>query len=348
VLHGLIAGVGQVLAFVPLMAVMFVLLSVLEDSGYLARAAFVVDRLMRLIGLPGRAFLPLIVGFGCNVPAIAGTRILADRRQRLLTGLLIPLVSCSARLTVFVLVAGVFFGSAAGTVVFAMYVLSVVLVILVGLLLRRTLFRDMADEPLVLDLPPYHLPAPRVIGAQSWLKLKAFLKTASGIIVATVSLVWLLASIPLGGHGTFGDTSIDHSVFGAVARAAAPAFAPAGFGDWHASAALITGFVAKEAVVSTVAQTYSMSEPADSRRPGELGASLRQTFHRTSRGHPVPAVLAFMVFLLAYTPCMTTVAAQRAELGGRLTAFGIGLQLTLAWLLAVGVFQVGRIMEGVW
>ncbi len=344
VLHGLIAGVGQVLAFVPLMAVMFVLLSVLEDSGYLARAAFVVDRLMRLIGLPGRAFLPLIVGFGCNVPALAGTRVLGDRRHRLLVGLLIPFVTCSARLTVYVLVATAFFGDAAGTVVFAMYVLSIGLVIGVGLLLRGTLFRGMADEPLVLDLPPYRLPAVRVIGAQTWVKLRAFLRTASGIIVATVTLVWLLSSIPYGGPGTFGHTPIEQSVFGAASQAVAPAFAPAGFGDWHLSAALITGFAAKEAVVATTAQTYSMSEPADEHEPGDLGAALRATLERTSHGHPLPAALAFLVFLLAYTPCMTTVAAQRAEIGGRLTLFGIGMQFVLAWLLAVAVFQVGSLL----
>lgn len=342
VLNGIIAGIGQLLSFVPLMAIMFVLLSVLEDSGYMARAAFVVDRLMRLIGLPGRAFLPLVVGFGCNVPALAGTRILSDRRHRLLTGLLIPFVSCSARLTVYVLVAGVFFGSQAGTVVFAMYVLSIVLVVGMGLLLRGTLFRGMGYEPLVLDLPPYRLPTLRVIGTQTWQKLWAFLRTASGLIVATVTAVWLLASIPAGGgQGGFGRTSIEHSLFGSTARAVAPAFEPAGFGDWHPSAALITGFVAKEAVVSTVAQTYSMGKPADEHRAGSLGPALRQTFERTSHGHKIPAVLAFMVFLLAYTPCMTTVAAQRAELGGRMTLFGIGMQLVVAWLLAVAVFQIG-------
>lgn len=343
VMDGIIAGVGQVIGFVPLMAVMFVLLAVLEDSGYLARAAFLVDRLMRLIGLPGRAFLPLIVGFGCNVPALAGTRILADRRHRLLTGLLIPFVSCSARLTVYVLVANVFFGDAAGTVIFAMYVLSIVLVIAVGLLLRGTLFRGMTDEPLVLDLPPYRLPTLRVIGVQSGLRLRAFLRTAGGIIVVTVSLVWLLSSIPFGGHGAFGRVPIEQSAFGAASRAAAPVFAPAGFGDWHSAAALFTGFVAKEAVVATTAQTYSMSEPADTHQPGRLGTALRETFDDTSGGHPIPAVLAFLVFLLAYTPCMTTVAAQRTELGGRLTLFGIGLQLSVAWVLAVAVFQVGRL-----
>ena len=349
---GLVSGVGQLLSFAPLMAIMFVLLAVLEDSGYMARAAFVVDRLMRLIGLPGKAFLPIIVGFGCNVPALAGTRILRDPRQRLLLGLLIPFVSCSARLTVYVLLAGIFFGSQAGTMVFAMYVLSIALVVGMGWLLRRVAFRDLADDPLLLELPPYRRPTLRVMGVQTWQKLRAFLRTASGIIVATVTVVWLLSSIPMPGAQpavpgetvSFGHVAPAGSVFGGVSRAVAPVFAPAGFDDWHASAALVTGFVAKEAVVATTAQTYSAEEPADVHQAGALGAGLRATFERTSGGHVIPAVLAFMIFLLAYTPCMTTVAAQRAEIGTRATLAGIGMQLVVAWVLAVAVFQIGVLL----
>ncbi|MGW1076287.1 ferrous iron transport protein B [Streptomyces sp. NPDC002537] len=346
VVDGLINGVGQLLTFVPLMVIMFVALAVLEDSGYMARAAFVVDRLMRRLGLPGRAFLPIIVGFGCNVPALAGLRILGNARQRLLVGMIIPYVSCSARLTVYVLLATVFFHSGAGTVVFAMYVLSVLLVIGIGLGLRHTLFKDLAAEALVLELPPYRLPTLRVVGAQTWQKLAAFLKTASGIIVATVTAVWLLSAIPLGAAaGTkFGETPIEHSVFGATSRALAPAFTPAGFGDWHAAAALGTGFVAKEAVVATVAQTYSAAEPENPDQPGELSGKLRHTFDEASGGHPIPAVLAFMVFLLAYTPCMTTIATQWQEMGRRMTLLSTGIQLAVAWLLAVAVFQVGSLL----
>jgi ferrous iron transport protein B len=345
---GVIGGVGQLLTFVPLMVIMFVLLAVLEDSGYMARAAFVVDRAMRRLGLPGRAFLPIIVGFGCNVPALAGLRILGNPRQRLLVGMIIPYVSCSARLTVYVLLAGVFFGSAAGTVVFAMYVVSILLVLAIGLLLRRTLFRELRGEALVLELPPYRLPTFRVVGTQTWLKLTGFLRTASGIIVATVTAVWLLSAIPAGAApGTgFGAAPIERSVFGATSRAVAPVFGPAGFGDWHAAAALGTGFVAKEAVVATVAQTYGARQPDDTGHPGdggELGTRLRATFTASSGGHPLPAVLAFLVFLLAYTPCMTTIATQWQELGRRMTLLSNGLQLAVAWLLAVGVFQVGRL-----
>ncbi|WP_372404390.1 ferrous iron transport protein B [Streptomyces luteireticuli] len=342
VVGGLVAGVGQLLSFVPLMTVMFALMAVLEDSGYMARAAFVVDRLMRCLGLPGRAFLPIIVGFGCNVPALSAVRVLGDRRQRMLVGMIIPYVSCSARLTVYVLLASVFFDGAAGTVVFAMYVVSVLLVIGVGMLLRRTLFRELRGEALVLELPPYRLPAPRVVGAQVRQRLVAFLRTAGGVVVAAVAAVWLCSAVPLGAApGTgFGAAPVEHSALGAASRAVAPAFAPAGFGDWHAAAALGTGFVAKEAVVSSLAQTYG-TESTGGR--GELGTALRTTFDRASGGHPLPAVLAFLVFVLAYTPCMTTIATQWQEIGPRMTLVATGLQLAVAWLLAVAVFRVGSL-----
>jgi ferrous iron transport protein B len=344
VVDGLIAGVGMLLTFVPLMAVMFAFLSVLEDSGYLARAAVVTDRAMRSIGLPGRAFLPLIVGFGCNVPAISGTRVLPDARHRLLTALLVPFTSCSARLTVYVLVATTFFGSHAGTVVFAMYVLSIVLVVVVGLLLRSTLLRTMGNEPLVLDLPPYQLPMLRLVAAGTWRRLRGFLRTASGIIVATVIVVWALSATPaVGSSGSFGHVPVQDSVYASVAGSIAPVFDPAGFGSWETTSALMVGFVAKEAVISSWAQTFATAEPSAADVPGSLGDALHVSFDTSSGGHPIPAVLAFLVFLLAYTPCVATLAAQRREIGMRWTLTGIVMQLAVAWVLAVAVFQVGRL-----
>ena len=343
VANGLIAGVGMVLTFTPLMALMFLLLAVLEDSGYLARAAVVTDRMMSRIGLPGRAFLPLIVGFGCNVPAISATRILPQARHRVLTALLVPFTSCTARLTVYVLLATTFFPDRAGTVVFAMYVLSIVLVVLVGLLLRSTLWRMVGRDPLVIDLPPYQRPTLRLSVSIMWLRLKGFLRTASGIIVGTVIVVWVLQSIPSGaGSGGFGAVPVQDSLYAAVARAVSPLFDLAGFGHWEAVSALLVGFVAKEAVISSWAQTYALAEPASSSQPGALGTQLLQTFTETSGGHPGAAVAAFMVFLLAYTPCVATLAAQRREIGTRWAVFGVGLQLVIAWTLAVLVFQVGR------
>jgi ferrous iron transport protein B len=344
VLHGLIAGVGMLLTFLPLMALMFLLLAVLEDSGYMARAAVVTDRLMRMIGLPGRAFLPLVVGFGCNVPAISATRVLPNARHRVLTALLVPFTSCSARLTVYVLIGSTFFPAHAGTLVFAMYLVSILLVVLCGLALRATLWRMMGSDPLVLDLPPYQRPSPRLSAVVMWVRLKGFLRTASGIIVLTVSVVWLLQSVPVQGDRGFGDVPVQDSLYAATAEAVSPVFGPAGFGEWRTSSALMVGFVAKEAVISSWAQTYAASEPRDVHQPGQLGAFLRTDFERSSGGHTIPAVLAFLVFLLAYTPCVATVAAQKREIGLRWTLFGIAMQLSVAWLLAVAVFQLGRLV----
>lgn len=347
VVDGLIAGVGMLLTFAPLMTLMFALLSLLEDSGYMARAAVVADRLMRLIGLPGRAFLPLIVGFGCNVPAIGATRALPNARHRLMTALLVPLTSCSARLTVYVLMASIFFPGHAGLVVFGMYVVSIVLVVALGLALRSTVWRHWGSEPLILDLPPYQLPHLRLMTAQTWLRLKAFLRTASGIIVATVAVVWLLQATPAGtGKGSFGHVEQADSVYAAAAGAVAPAFEPAGFGGWRESSALVVGFVAKEAVISSWAQTYAVAEPDTGAGggPGRLGELVRADFEASSGGHPDAAALAFMVFLLAYTPCVATLAAQKREIGWRWTAAGVAMQLTMAWALAVLVFQVGRLI----
>jgi ferrous iron transport protein B len=342
--NGLIAGVGMLLTFVPLMIIMFVLLAVLEDSGYMARAAVVTDRLMRAIGLPGKAFLPLIVGFGCNVPAISATRILPSARQRIMTALLVPFTSCSARLTVYVLVAATFFPAHAGTVVFAMYLLSIVLIVLVGLAMKATLWRTVGVDPLVLDLPAYQRPTLRLTAAVTWMRVRGFLRTAGGIIVVTVSLVWLLQAVPVRGGAAFGAVHPDDSLFAALARIIAVIFTPLGFGDWHTSSALVVGFVAKEAVITSWAQTYAAADPTSGLPPHELQSHILAAFDGSAGGATTAAVWAFLIFLLAYTPCVATVAAQRREIGARWTAFGIGMQLSVAWLLGALVFTVGRVL----
>ncbi|RYV50221.1 ferrous iron transport protein B [Pengzhenrongella frigida] len=338
---GLLAGIGTVLTFVPVIAVMFAALGVLEDSGYLARAAFVADRAMRSLGLDGRALLPLIVGFGCNLPAFAATRTLPHARQRLLTGLLIPLTSCSARLTVYILLAGAFFPRHAGTVIFGMYVLSVLLVLGAGLLLRRTAFRDVHAGPLILVLPPYQHPHLRTLGMSVRMRVGAFVVGAGKLIVATMLVVWVLMALPASGQHTIGDVPIKESVYGEIAAGIAPVLAPAGFGNEHAAAALMTGFVAKEVVVGSFAQSFAVDEPGDPSVAGSLGDRLRDTFDESSGGHGGAAALAFMVFVLAYTPCVAVLAEQRRLFGWRPTASALGVQLVVAWALAVAVFQVG-------
>jgi len=338
---GLLVGVGTVLTFLPVMAVMFAALGLLEDSGYLARAAFVADRAMRSLGLDGRALLPLIVGFGCNLPALAATRTLPHARQRLLTGLLIPLTSCSARLTVYVLLAGTFFPQHAGTVIFGMYLASVMLVFGGGLLLRRTAFRDVHAEPLILVLPPYQRPHLRTLGMSVRLRVGAFVTGAGKIIVGTMLVVWVLMALPVAGQHAVGHVPVADSLYGRAASGIAPVLAPAGFGNDHASAALITGFVAKEVVVGSFAQSYAVAKPGDAARPGSLGEQLRASFDESSGGHGGAAALAFMVFVLAYTPCVAALAEQRHLFGWRPMVSALGAQLAGAWLLAALVFQVG-------
>ena len=338
---GLLVGVGTVLTFLPVMAIMFAALGILEDSGYLARAAFVADRAMRSLGLDGRALLPLIVGFGCNLPALAATRILPQARQRLLTGLLIPLTSCSARLTVYVLLASAFFPDHAGTVIFAMYVTSVMLVLGGGLLLRRTAFRDVRAEPLILVLPPYQRPQMRALAMSVRLRVGSFVMRAGKIIVVTMCIVWLLMAVPVAGQHTIGDVPVADSLYSSVASGIAPVLAPAGFGNDHAAAALMTGFVAKEVVVGSFAQSYAVAKPADAAQAGSLGEQLRASFDQSSGGHGGAAALAFMVFVLAYTPCVAALAEQRRLFGWRPTSSALVVQLVTAWALAVLVFQAG-------
>jgi ferrous iron transport protein B len=339
---GVLTGVGMVLTFVPLMAVMFLLLAVLEDSGYLARATVVTSRVMRLIGLPAKAFLPLIVGYGCNVPAISATRVLPDARQRLLTTLLVPFTSCSARLTVYVLIGTTFFPHHAGLVVFAMYVASILLVVVMGLALRTTLWRTMGNAPLMLDLPPYQRPSVVPTAQATWVRLQDFLRTAGGLIVAAVTVIWVLQAIPVDGRTEFGHVSPDDSLYAAAARTVSPVFAPAGFDRWEVSSALVVGLVAKEAVISSWAQTYAATDGAYT--PDQLSTELRTDVREASGGHPTPAAWAFLIFLLAYTPCVATLAAQRREVGLRWTAFGLLTQLAVAWTLAVAVFQIGSVL----
>ena len=346
---GLIGGVGMVLTFAPLLALMFLCLAVLEDSGYMARAAVVTDRVMRAIGLPGKAFIPIVVGYGCNVPAISATRVLGDVRHRILTCLLIPFTSCSARLIVFMMLAQVFFPAHAGSAVFAMYVLSIALVVLVGLALRRTVWRAMPAEALVIDLPAYQLPTFGLTLSVMWVRLKGFLHTAGGIIVATVVVIWLLMSIPVTGGHSFNEGAVppEDSAYGAVSKVMSPVFAPAGFDSWSLTGPLVTGFVAKETLISTWAQTYAVEDVTDDapeeQAESPLASHIRADFDAASGEHGLAAVWAYMVFLLAYTPCVATVAAQRREIGWKWTLIGFALQLATAWILAVGVFQVLKV-----
>lgn len=347
---GLLDGVVTVLTFIPVMGIMFLLLSILEDSGYMARAAFVMDRAMRALGLDGRAFLPIIVGFGCNLPALAATRTLSDSRQRVLTGMLVPFAACSARLSVFLVLAHAFFPKYAGLVVFLMYVASVMVILLVGVLLRHTMFRGLEPEPLMLALPAYQCPRALQLARSVLLRLWGFIRGASVIIISMITALWLLQGIPVTANaGGFAHVDDVHdSAYGVLADAVAPVFAPAGFDDWHASAALITGFVAKEVVVGSMSQSYHADEPDDaaSQQAGEgtLGQKLRASFDQSSHGHGKAAAIAFLLFTLVYTPCLATVAEMRRQFGTKVAARSVLLSLAVAYVIAIIAFQTLRLI----
>lgn len=347
---GVLDGVITVLTFIPVMGIMFLLLSILEDSGYMARAAFVMDRAMRALGLDGRAFLPIIVGFGCNLPALAATRTLPDSRQRVLTGMLVPFAACSARLSVFLVLAHAFFPKYAGLVVFLMYVVSVMIILLVGVMLRHTMFRGLEPEPLMLALPSYQCPRALQLVRSVLLRLWGFVRGASVIIISMIMALWLLQGIPMtAGAGGFAHVDDVHdSAYGVLADAVAPVFAPAGFDDWHASAALITGFVAKEVVIGSMSQSFHADEPdaaaAQQGTEGTLGQKLRASFDRSSHGHGRAAAIAFLLFTLAYTPCLATVAEMRRQFGTKVAAQSVMLSLAVAYVIAVIAFQALRLV----
>lgn len=347
-IDGVLAGVGVVFSFVPLMFIMFFAIALLEDCGYLARAALLSDRIMRSIGLDGRAVLPLIVGFGCNVPALAGTRTLPNTAHRVITAILVPYASCAARLTVYILIASAFFPDHAGTVVFCMYIASILLIIAGGLVLRLFIKNQGSDDPLLIVLPPYQPPRPLALAVSAARRAGLFLRGAGVTIVVMLTAIWGLMSIPVTGDHKIGDVPVEDSLYAQTADTIAPVFGPAGFDDWRASAALITGFVAKETVVAAMAQSYYVDEPAENSyqdaEESVLASRLRADFDQSSGGHGPAAAIAFLVFVLAYTPCLATLAEQRRMLGTKVTGIALIAQLGIAWLLAVATFQIGALL----
>ncbi|HYO88888.1 MAG TPA: ferrous iron transport protein B [Candidatus Limnocylindrales bacterium] len=263
IVNGMIAGVGGVLVFVPVLIFLYLAIGILEDSGYMARAAFVMDRVMRLMGLHGKSFLPMLVGFGCTVPAVYATRTLENEGDRKLTGFLVTFMSCGARLPVYVVMGAAFFGAQSGNLIFAMYLLGIVVALVTGWLMKRTVYRNKPPQPFVMELPPYRAPRLRGVWRQTWERTSGFVRKAATIILATSVVIWLLMAIPVRGTGSFNDVPAADSVFGAVSEAVSPVFAPAGFGNWQATGSLITGFVAKEVIVGTMSQIFvGEAEPA--------------------------------------------------------------------------------------
>ena len=273
---GVIAGVGGLLVFIPVLMFLYLALAVLEDSGYMARAAFVMDSLMSRIGLHGKSFLPLMVGFGCSVPAIYATRTLENEKDRILTGLLVPFMSCGARLPIYVMFAAIFFPQYGGAVIFGLYLLGIFTAIILGIILRRTVFQDEEQSAFVMELPPYRMPALRSVWFHMWHRTRSFLNNAWTMILGISVVIWLLMAIPVGGNGTFADTEVDNSLYATLSGAIAPVLEPLGFGNWESSGALLSGFVAKEVVVSTLAQVYGVAEVDEAAPPTTFLEDVRE------------------------------------------------------------------------
>ena len=378
---GVIAGVGGVLVFVPVLLFLYLFLALLEDSGYMARAAFVMDRLMHTLGLHGKSFLPMLVGFGCTVPAVYATRTLENEEDRKLTGFLVPMMSCGARLPVYTVFAAAFFAANAGRFVFSMYILGIALAVATGMVMKRTLFKGKPPAPFVMELPPYRLPTFRGVWTHMWERTSMFVKRATTIIMVSSILIWFLLAVPIRGDGSFANTDVEESLFAGVAGLIAPIFKPAGFGTWEASGSLVTGFVAKEIVVGTMSQIYVGGEVADGTAApttfwhdlGEIVTSFVNATVDTVKTAisiipgvnllgveeekedtalmtalqqtftPLEAV-AFNVFVLLYVPCMSAVAAQRQEYGVRWMLLNAVYLTGLGWIAAVLINQLGTLL----
>lgn len=323
-IDGIFTGVGSVLTFLPLIVVLFFFLSVLEDTGYMARVAFVMDRALRKIGLSGRSFVPMLVGFGCSVPAIMATRTVSSDRDRKMTILLTPYMSCSAKIPIYAVFAATFFPESKAAVMIALYVFGILLSIVLALILKNTAFRGN-PVPFVMELPNYRLPSPKSVMLLLWDKAKDFIQRAFGIIFIASVVIWFLQSFDT--RLNVVDASAD-SLLALIGRYIAPVFTPLGFGDWRAVTALISGFTAKEAVVSTMAVLLETNL-------SHLGDALSGLFS------PLSAV-SFLVFTLLYTPCVAAVAAIRRELASRMQTIGVVvLQCAVAWICAFVVYQIG-------
>ncbi|NWG06026.1 MAG: ferrous iron transport protein B [Chloroflexi bacterium] len=373
-IDGILAGVGGVLVFVPGLLILYFFLALLEDSGYMSRAAFVMDRFMRVVGLHGKSFIPMILGFGCAVPAIYATRTIASRRDRVLTALLVPLMSCSARLPVYVVFGLAFFGARAGTIIWAMYALGIVVAMLAGMVFTRIILKPDVSSAFVLELPPYRQPALKSVLIHMWENTREFVRKAGTVILYASIIMWLLLNLP------WGVTNQRDSYFGRFSSAISPVFTPLGFGNWETGGALVTGFMAKEIVVSTMSQIYLGGEETQIVEETTLGEDLiriGQGFVEAAvssgkillsiipgvnlvgeeaegedtvlslalRDHFTPlSAVALLVFVLLYVPCVATLGAIKQEFGTSWAWTSAIYQTVVAWLAAFLVYQGGKLL----
>ena len=327
VIDGVFAGVGSVLSFLPLVVVLFFFLSILEDSGYMARIAFLMDKLLRKIGLSGRSFVPMLLGFGCSVPAIMATRTLSSQRDRKMTIMLTPYMSCSAKIPVYTVFAAAFFPGYELPVMLVLYFGGMLIGVLVALIMKHTMFRGN-PVPFVMELPNYRLPSLRSVVLLMWEKAKDFLERAFTVIFLVTVIIWFLQNFDM--RLNVVSDSAD-SILAGIGRVIAPIFAPLGFGDWRMVTALVSGFSAKEAVVGTFGVVLGVGT-------NQLPVALHQLFTTLSAA-------SFLAFTLLYTPCVAAVATIRRELDSTWKTVGVVLmQCVVAWVVALLVYQVGLLL----
>ncbi|BCD68700.1 ferrous iron transport protein B [Nitratiruptor sp. YY09-18] len=370
VIDGIIGGVGLVLTFVPLMFFLYFFLALLEESGYMARAAFVMDRAMRSIGLHGKSFIPLIIGFGCNVPSIYATRALENERDRKLTALLVPFMSCGARLPIYALFTAVFFKENQAGIVLLMYLIGIAVAIVVGLILKKTVFKGEVP-PFVMELPPYRFPTGKMLWKSIASRTGAFVKKAGTVIAATMVLLWVVINIPYGAKP-------QDTILGKAAVAIAPVFKPAGFDDWRPVAALIPGTIAKEAVIGALGQVYDVQEEAegedkattfnedikeqitgffiavkDSIRamftsivPGVFEIETEKTpLQKKIKESFTPlSAFSYMVFCLLWIPCIVTLGAIYQEFGWKMVGGAIALTTITPYIVSTLIYQIGLLL----
>lgn len=324
IIDGIFAGVGSVLSFLPTIVTLFFFLSILEDSGYMARVAFVMDKLLRKIGLSGRSFVPMLIGFGCSVPAIMATRTLSSERDRRMTIFLTPFMSCSAKLPIYAVFTQAFFPKHRALVMGVLYIGGMAVGVISGMIMNKTHFKGN-PVPFVMELPNYRMPSAKSVGMLMWDKAKDFLQRAFTVIFTASIVIWFLQTFDMR-FNVVSDSS--DSLLAAIGMIISPVLAPLGFGDWRVSTALITGFTAKEAVVSTLAVLTGSNT-------AELGTILGTIFT------PLTAA-SFLAFTLLYTPCVAAIAAAKRELGSGLSAFGLCVaQCAIAWVVSFAVYSVG-------
>lgn len=318
---GIVAGVGAVIVFVPIIMALFLGISFLEDSGYMARTALITDRIMRKMGLSGKAFIPLIVGFGCSVPAIMSARTLESEKDRKLTALLVPLMSCNARLPVYALFASAFFPGKETTVVFSLYLLGIILAFIMGILFKKTIFKK-DEEPFLIELPEYKLPSLKNLALHTWEKGKGFIKKAGTVIFALSVIMWFLSNFNFTGMVDMNDSFLSY-----IGKFINPIFVPLGFGTWQNSVSILSGLMAKEVVIGTMGVIYGAN----------LEQALLQYFTTLS-------AISFLVFTLLYTPCVSVISTMKKEFGNKMATFSVVYQFTLAWIISFAIYQIGSLI----